>query len=232
LERFEVTDQELMALMHAELDGDLSSEQRAALARLLLSDPRVRALRDELRSLSNRLDVVGQVEPPTELKDSILRRLPSVPIARAYRKTSLGHWRLAAMVAGLLIAGTIVYETVQGPAPGSRDIAGTIAADSLTAVDSVAVGSGPVTGRATLYRDKSGLAVGLEVSAAEPVDVFIATPGYSTRIKGLGTSSSTGNARQMVALPGVQMQGQDIELSFLIGERTVSRATLHAPSGP
>jgi hypothetical protein len=36
----------------------------------------------------------------------------------------------------------------------------------------------------------------------------------------------------MVALPGVQMQGQDIELSFLIGERTVSRATLHAPSGP
>lgn len=226
-----MTDHELMALMHAELDGDLSSEQRGALARLLLSDPRVRAVRDELRSLSNRLDVVGQVEPPPELKDSILRRLPSVPVTKTYRRTSLSHWRLAAMVAGLLVAGAIVYETVQGPAPGSREIAGTIAADSLTAVDSVAVGNGPVTGHATLYRDKSGLAVGLEVSAAEPVDVFIATPGYSTRINGLGNSSSTGNTRQIVALPGVRMKGQDIELSFLIGERTVTRAMLHAPSG-
>jgi hypothetical protein len=227
-----MTDYELMALMHAELDGDLSSEQRAALARLLLSDPRVRALRDELRSVSSRLDALGQVEPPPELKDSILRRLPSVPIARAHRKTSLGHWRLAAMVAGLLMAGTIVYETVQGPAPGTRDIAGTMAADSWTAVDSVTVGSGPVSGRATLYRDKSGLAVGLEVSAVQPVDVVIVTRGYSTRINGLGNSSDAVNARQTISLPGVRMQGQDIELSFLIDERTVSRATLHAPSGP
>lgn len=227
-----MTDHELMALMHAELDGDLTSEQRAALARLLLSDPRARALRDELRSLSSRLDVAGQVEPPPELKDSILRRLPSVPVARAYRKTSLTHWRLAAMVAGLLVAGAVVYETVQEPVPGSREIAGTIAADSLTAVDSVAVGSGPVTGHATLYRDKSGLAVGLEVSAAQPIDVFIATPGYSTRINGLGSLRPAGNTRRVIALPGVRMQGQDIELSFLIDERTVSRATLHAPSGP
>ena len=226
-----MTDHELIDLMHAELDGDISSEQRAALARLLLGDPRVRALRDELRGVSSRLDAVGQVEPPPQLEDSILSRLPSVPVARTYHTTSFSRWRLAAMVAGLLIAGTIVFETVQGPAPGSREIAGTMATDSRTAVDSVAVGSGPVTGRAILYRDKGGLAVGLEVSTAQPVDVFITTPGYSTRINGLGGSGSTGNTRQMVALPGIQMQGQDIELSFLIGERTVSRATLHAPSG-
>jgi anti-sigma factor RsiW len=227
-----VTDKELMTLIHGEIDGDLSSEQRAALARLLLADSGVRGLRDELRDVSSRLDALGQVEPPPQLKDSILNRLPSVPVARAHRKTSLGHWRLAAMVAGLLTAGTIVYETVQGPAPGSREIAGTLAADSLMAVDSVAVGSGPVSGRATLYRDKSGLAVGLEVYAAEPVDLLIATGGQSFRINGLGSQSPAGRNRQTVALPGVRMHGQDIELSFLIGERTVSRATLHAPSSP
>ena len=227
-----MTDNSHLALIHAELDGDLSGEKRAALARLLLADSRARALRDELRGLASRLDAVGQVEPPPQLKDSILSRLPSVPVARTYRKPSLAHWRLAAMVAGLLVAGTIVYQTVQGPAPGSREIAGTMAADSLTALDSVAVGSGPVTGRATLYRDKSGLAVGLDVSAAEPVDVFISTRGYSFRINGLRSSSGAGGTHQTVALPGLRMQGEDIELSFLIGERTVSRATLHAPSGP
>ena len=107
-----------------------------------------------------------------------------------------------------------------------------MAAGAQTTVDSVAVGSGPVTGHATLYREKSGLAIGLEVSAVEPVNVLISTGDHSFRINGLGASSPAGSARQTIALPGVRMQGQDIELSFLIGERTVSRATLHAPSGP
>ena len=225
-----MTDNQRMALIHAELDGELESGQRAELARLLLADPQTRALSDQLQGLSSRLDAIGQVDPPPQLKDSILNRLSSVPVAKTYRRTSLAKWRLAAMVAGLLIAGTIVFETVQGPAPGSREIAGTIAADSATAVDSVALGSGPLTGRATLYRDKSGLAVGLEVAAAGPVDVLIETEGHSIRINGLGSKTPTGSGHQTVALPGVGMQGQEIELSFLIGERTVSRATLHAPS--
>jgi hypothetical protein len=226
-----VTDDERKALIHAELDGDLSSQQRADLSRLLLADPQVRALRDELRGVSSRLDAIGQVEPPPQLKDSILDRLRSVPVAPTYRKASLGRWRLAAMVAGLLIFGTIVYETVQGPAPGSRETAGTMAADAPTTVDSVVVEGGPVSGRATLYRDKTGLAVGLEVSATEPVDVLITSGGHSFRISGLGSSDPAGSARQTVALPGVRLQGQNIELSFLIGDRTVSRATLRAPTG-
>ena len=97
-----MTDHELMALMHAELDGDINSEQRATLAGLLPGDPRLRALRDDLRSLSSRLDVLGQVEPPPELKDSILRRLPPVAVARTFRKTSLAHW-LGRVVGRLLL---------------------------------------------------------------------------------------------------------------------------------
>ena len=227
-----MTDDARMALIHAELDGDLNSQQRADLARLLLADPKVRELRDEMRAVCSGLDAVEQVEPPPQLKDSILDRLASVPVTTPHRKGSFGRWRLAAMVAGLLTAGTIVYETVQGPAPGSRETAGTIAADAPIAVDSVTVAGGPVTGRATLYRDKSGLAVGLEVSSAKPVDVLISTAGHSFRINGLGSSGAIGSKRQTIALPGLSMQGQDIELSFLIGERTVSRATLRAPSGP
>ena len=226
-----MTDDERMALIHAELDGDLSSQQRADLARLLLVDPQLRALRDELKGLCNRLDAIGQVEPPPQLRDSILNRLPSVPVAPTYRKASLGRWRLAAMVAGLLMAGTIVYETVQGPAPGSKETAGTMAADAPTTVDSVALGGGSLTGRATLYRDKNGLALGLEVSNGGPVDVIVATAGYSFRINGLGRPEPAGHAHRTVALPGVKMQGQEIELSFLVGERTLSRATLRAPAG-
>ena len=228
-----MTDDERMALIHGELDGELNSEQRADLARLLLADPQVRVLRDELQDLCNRLGGLGRAEPPPVLRDSILRRLPPVPlaVAQTYRSASFGRWRLAAMLAGLLTAGTIVYETVSGPAPAGRETAGTMAADTSTVVDWATVGSGPVTGRATLYRDGSGLAVALELSAAQSVDVLISSAGHSFRINDL-VSAPAGSVRRTAALPGVRMQGQVIELTFLIGGRAVSRATLHAPSRP
>ena len=229
-----MTDDDRMALIHAELDAELSSEQRADLARLLLADPQARAFRDDLQGLGRSLDALGKADPPRELKDSILSQLRPPPlaiVAPAFRSPSLARWRLAAMVAGLLVAGAIVYETVQGPAPAGREVAGTLAADASAAVDSVIVGGGPVTGRATLYRDRSGLAVGLELSAAESVDVLIASAGHSFRINDL-VSAPTGSVHRTVALPGVVMQGQEIELSFLIAGRTVSRAKLRAPSRP
>jgi hypothetical protein len=229
-----VTDEQRMALIHAELDGDLGGEQRADLARLLLADPQVRALRDELQALCNQLGTLGEVEPPPTLKDSVLSRLPPArpaAVARTYRNASFGRWRLAALLAGVVTAGTIVYETVQGPAPTSRDTAGTMASDASTPVDSVVVSGGQVTGRATLYRDRSGLAVALELSAAESVDVLIASAGHSFRINDL-VSPPAGSVRRVAALPGVGMQGQNVELTFLIGGHPVSHATLHAPSRP
>src|SRR5579859_384005 len=230
-----MTSEERSALIHAELDGALSSEQRAELARLLLADPQLRALRDELQAVRSRLERLAQAQPPAALKESILSRLPpapATPITAAYRTASAPGWRLAALLAGLLAAGTIVYETVEGPSPTSRETAGTMAADSATAVDSVVVGGGSVAGRATLYRDRSGLSVGLEVSAAEPVNVVIAAGSFSFRINGLGGANVPGGTRRTMALPGVRTQGQEIDLSFLIGERTVSRATLRAPAAP
>ena len=228
-----MTEDQRMALIHAELDGELDGGQRADLARLLLADPHARALRDQLQSLCSRLDAAGHIEPPPQLKDSILKRLPSASGATPYAKaSSFSRWRLAALIAGLVTASSIVYETVQGPGPGSRETVGTMVAEAPAMVDSVVIDSGPVTGRVSLYRDKTGLAVGLEVSAAEPVNVLIASGGHSFRVNGLSSSNPSGIASRKVTLPGVGMQGQDIELEFLIGAHAVTSATLRAPSGP
>src|SRR4029077_18086814 len=108
-----------MALIHGELDGELSSEQRADLARLLLADPQVRVLRDELRELCNRLGALGRAEPPPVLRDSMLKRLPPVPlatVAQTYRSASFGRWRLSAVVAGVVLGATIRHVTVTGDA--------------------------------------------------------------------------------------------------------------------
>lgn len=218
------------ALVHAELDEELDSAQRAELARLLLAEPPLRAWRDELQSVCNRLGALGQVPPPAELKDLILKRLPPPGVGTAHRRRSLTHWRIAALFAGLLTAATLVYENVQGPTPGDRETAGTLLGDAPTTLDSASVRGGSVTGRALLYGDKAGLSIGLEVSAPGPVDVLITTGGRSMRINGLGASGAARESKRTIPL-GAQPEGQPVELSFLIDGRTVSRVTLHAKSG-
>ena len=94
-------------------------------------------------------------------------------------------------------------------------------------VDTVTLGSGRLTGSATLVRDGTGLRVELDVSAAEPVDVRIASEGHTLEVKGLGSQGPSG-VRTEVALPGFPLAGQPIELTFLMGGSEVGHATLQA----
>jgi anti-sigma factor RsiW len=227
-----MTDNERLALIHAEIDGELDGAQRGELARLLLAEPQTRVLRDQLKRVGDAVEGIAEAEPPSQLKDAILHRLPpavttAVP---ARRKWSPGRWRQAAVIAGLLTAGALIYETVEGPGPGSSETVGTMAAGAPVALDSVTLGAGPVAGRVSLYRDPGGLAVALEVTAAEPVEVLIASDGHTLRINGLGGGRPVSTTHRTVPLPGVRA-GQSVELTFLIGERTVSHATLRAPEG-
>jgi anti-sigma factor RsiW len=225
-----MTDDERLALIHAEIDGELADDRRGDLARLLLAEPQTRALREQLQRVDERLDRVAAVEPPPDLKDAILRRLPPAnKLAVTGRGWSASRWRQAALIAGLVTASAVVYQTVRGPGAGSGETAGTMAAGTAAALDSVVLDTGPVTGRVRLYREGTGLAVALEVTAAQPVDVLIISAGHSFRISGLGSGHADAATHQTVALPGVGMRGQDIELTFLLGERAVRRATLRAP---
>jgi hypothetical protein len=225
-----MTDAERLALLHAEIDGELDGAQRGELARLLLAEPPTRALRDQLKRVCDAVEAVGEAEPPPQLRDLILRRLPTprgaaVPAGRTW---SPGRWRQAALVAGLLAAGAIVYETVQGPGPGSSETAGTMVAGTPGTLDSVVLGPGPVAGHVSLYRDQGGLAVALDVTTSEPVDVLIVSAGHTQRINGLGGGHPAAATRRMVSLPGIG-PGQNVELTFLMGEQTVSRAVLRTP---
>jgi hypothetical protein len=224
----DVSEDARQELIHAEIDGELNAAKRADLARLLLADPQARALRDQLLGLSQRLEALGDTAPPPELAELILRRLPPAP-APAVRHWQSRPWRVAALVAGLVTAGSIVYQVAQGPGSINETV-GTLISSASTMVDSVALSSGPITGRASLYRDKTELAVTLEVSADEPVDVLVTASGHSLRINDLGSASHGEPARKTVPLVITAGQPGDVELTFLIGGRLVGHATLHAPA--
>jgi len=96
-----MADSERLALIHAEIDGELDGRQRAELARALLADPEVQALREDLRRVCAALDTLEDIEPPRELRQSILDALPQSTPSRARswwsahrRRTRCGDNRL------------------------------------------------------------------------------------------------------------------------------------------
>jgi hypothetical protein len=228
MERSDVADHRQLALIHAEIDGELDAEQRGELARCLLADPKVRLLREQLRGLASALDALEQVEPPARLRESILTALPQFRATRPQRYAP--HWRHAAVVAGVLATAAVVFETVRGPEPAATDIAGTIApAGARTLVDTVTLAQGRISGRVSLYRDRTGLGLQLAIVTSAPVDVRIASGGHTLQVNGLDNREQPGGHPTTVALPGFGMDGQSVELTFLMGGQPVGSATLRAP---
>jgi len=224
-----VTDPRQLALIHAEIDGELDNEQRAELARCLLADPDTRALRDQFQRLSKALEAFEEAEPPASLQDSILAALPQLPPRR--RSSSTPAWRYAALIAGIAVAGVLVFETVRGPGPSATDVAGTIASPGMpTVLNTASLANGPVSGHISLYRDRAGLGLELEVRASGPVDVRIAGEGHTLEVNGLGSPDRPGGAPTRVALPGFR-NGETVELTFLMRGQQVGTATVRVPVG-
>jgi hypothetical protein len=224
-----VTDPHLVELINAEIDGELNAQQRAELARGLLADPNARAKREDLRRLCTALDQVEEVEPPSQLHENVLAALQqSKP-----RRSSATRWRYAALVAGILAGGLVVLDASKGPQSASTDVAGTMAApDTPTLLDTVRLSHGPVSGRASLYRDHAGLGLELDVTASAPVDVLVTGEGQSLRIKSLGGQGKPADRPARVQLTGPGWEGRGVILTFLMAGHQVGSATLRTGNGP
>lgn len=214
-------------LIHAEIDGELDAQQRAELSRHLLSDPDIRALRDDLRRVCAALDATPQAEPPPDLQDSILAALPA-DNSRAERRLTALNWRHAAAAACLVAVGGFLFFSLRGQAPPASDVAGTLAASrTVVTLDTAAVHAGPLSGQVTLIRDDDRLAVRFELKSSAPVDAVIASDGHTVRVRDV--SGGPGSAGLTVRLPAIGGRAQQVNLTFLSGDRQIGSAVLRTP---
>ena len=226
-----------LELIHASIDGELDEPQRSALASHLLANPESRALRDGLKDVCAALEGMAPVDPPPQLRASILAALPpraARPLPARRARWSAPIWRYAAVFAGALIAGTIWYDARVGHAPDATEVSGTMTGPGNRTgdiLDTVRLDRGPVEGRVSLYKAAAGMGLELELVAGAPVDVLVANGGQQLRISGLGMPGGPGGPRMRVALPGVGTGGQTVGLTFLVGGREVGTATLSVPAG-
>lgn len=222
-----MADPRQLALIHAEIDGELDAAGRAELARWVLADPEGRKLREELRGLCAALDSLPAVEPPEELRSNVLAALPQSYVERRHSWTP--GWRYAALIAGVIAAGAVVLQTVRGPGPAPSEVAGTMSAPAATILDTVHLASGPVSGQVSLYRGPTGLGLKFDLVASSPVDVLVTGGGQTLRVNGLAASSKP--AAAAVALADFPPDVQTVDLAFLVAGRQVGTATLHTVPG-
>ena len=210
-----------LALVHAEIDGELDDRQRAELARCLLADPAFRGKRDELRRLCGRLDSMQQVDPPTEFLDGVLASLPQSKAPTARFRMPVGGWRYAAMLAGVLVTGAIVFKVTDGQGSAATEMAGTLAGPrAFQSIDLKDISGGIASGSATLAQQASGLNLVLELTSGAPLDVVVASGEHSITIKGLPVG------RTMSVLPGFEGTHQPVDVIFTAGGREIGRARL------
>jgi len=105
-------------LMSAEIDGELSKEEKTLLDKHLISNPDAQIVRTQMNKLSEALDQVKEVEPPANLGKDIMAVLPPVqqPGASAvrprFRATRLSILKYGYAFAAGIILGLILHQVV------------------------------------------------------------------------------------------------------------------------
>lgn len=169
-----ILDPRTVELVQRDLDGDLSTAEKAELARRLLADVEVRRLRDDLARTDALLRAVPQAETPAGLRPAILKAL-SLPVGRRSEGGSGGGWgrfQLAAALLGGLVVVGLGYRLV-GTQEDLDSLKGSIAGHAGAAVpdDEVTLPAGDGTITARLFREGGRTRLVIESSGIEPVEV-------------------------------------------------------------
>lgn len=106
----------IFELISAELDGALFQEERERLERHLAECPHCRALRQELAAVSAVMRGAEEVEPPTELRETIMERVRAQAGAAApVTRPQSGHRHWGTMIASAACVAVVLLATL-GPA--------------------------------------------------------------------------------------------------------------------
>jgi anti-sigma factor RsiW len=223
-------------LIHAELDGELTSEQRAELSRVLLANPEARSLRDELNRLFGALAQLEDAAPPRELHSSVLNAIgagqgPAQTVRRSWYTGPM--FRYAAVFVGGLLASAILLSpgARQAGGPDVSELVGTIggqhAAGGGAPIDRVELDLAPVSGAVNSYQLEGQLVVELDLKASEPIEV-VATQGGQTVHFSLGSRPDAVPERVIWLPTGDQTAGARVELEVYAGGRLLHRDSLRA----
>lgn len=177
-------------LIHAEVDGEATDKELAALREYRASHPEAQEVSTELAKLSNVLSQVEQVETPSNLHTGILAALPPHPPVRGTVARNSSPWRSRipfirygyALAAGLLLGAALTGVAFRNLTPLEKsDTYGTLAArpnaGSYVAMGRTNLDYPDVRGNVQLSRSGSNALVVFDLHSQKAVEVEVGFEG-------------------------------------------------------
>lgn len=168
-------------LIQAGIDDELSPAERDGLEEVLAASTNARALHDDLRRLSDALGTLPALEPPPEIRETVLesvvRPVETSPSRRAaIWPVAVGY--VAAFAAGLLLMSALFEVGLdEGPAWDVTELTGTMVErgtlPEVEAMASLSLASDIVTGRVELYGRDEVFALEFELDSESQVEAVV-----------------------------------------------------------
>ncbi len=201
-------------LIQAELDNELTGEQKAELDTLLDASADARAERNDYRDLGSLMAQVPPRQPPESLGRNILAQ---IELPERQRTASL-PWAMpaAARMAMAFAAGIVVTIGLLQLAPvdigptDTRSLVGAVVNDQAPLPDElprdrIEVGLDSLHGSVELHRNNNVLMLEFEFEAKGPVDLVLDFAGQGLQFEGF--------ANQSVTPPGLQVSADSIGIT-------------------
>lgn len=149
----------IIELVHGELDGTNTAEERSELKKLLETDESAKAYFDETETFFGTLDSVSEVEPPPGLKERIMASIDVRPATAALPSKGLFEslkelfepvlrrpaWAVSYAFAAGLIVGIAALLVINPVSPPPEVVRGTIGQPPSTVIDQARLEVGELT---------------------------------------------------------------------------------------
>lgn len=198
-------DEKTTALIHANIDGEITPEEKAELEAFLADSREGRRLDAELRSLGATLDSVTLLDPPQHLRHVVMNTIPkAVPEAAPapgflqslFAAPALRY--AATFAAGVVMTISIVDSgnIQQSAFDDVTGLVGTISdsAEMGPGVDSEVIHKAAVAGTVTLRESGEMLIIDFDVSTKGPIDIVASYDDSSIWFNGFAQLESTGTS--------------------------------------
>lgn len=237
-------------LIHGDIDGELEAVEREELHRIMATSEEARQEHQRLRSLHDALSGMPDFEPPAGLRDAIVARVWSAPVAPSHRpaarRPAQSRTRLslvAAIAAAAVLVAVLVDKDAHLPELDTSALSGTIGRQAPDAtIPVMRVAGDAAAGTITAYHGDHGPMIEIELDARRAVTV-VARSGqrplvFEALVPVAGTLPDTtsidgdvgmvhhGKHHYMLMLKPLDAADRTIDVAVYDGERLVQQGSL------
>ena len=198
-------DEKYAELINADIDGEITPDEKAELEAFLAESKAGRALQDELQSLCSALDAEDLLDPPPHLRHVVMNSIPKSRPEAETRPSFLNSLfavrplRYAATFAAGVVMTIAIVDSGQIQQSAFNDVTGLVgtisdAGSGAPGIANTVIHKADIAGTVTLRRADPIIIIDFDVSTKGPVDIVASYDDKSVWFNGFAQLESTGTS--------------------------------------